>query len=83
MVKVFISDEKKPIRGRISNIRHIEKRNGGYILSFGNYDSAYKAAKVFYNSDIETVKILSNSPEAFLRRVVNILTAMVLERSKK
>ena len=58
MVKVFISDDKKPLSGDIKAIRKIERREGGFLLSFGNYDSAYKAAKVFMNSGYETVQIL-------------------------
>lgn len=58
MVKVFVSDDKKPLQGEIKAIRKIERREGGFLLSFGNYDSAYKAAKVFMNSGFETVQIL-------------------------
>lgn len=58
MVKVFVSDDKKQLQGEIKAIRKIERREGGFLLSFGNYDSAYKAAKVFMNSGFETVQIL-------------------------
>lgn len=58
MVKVFVSDDKKQLQGDIKGMRKIERREGGFLITFGNYDSAYKAAKVFMNSGFETVQIL-------------------------
>lgn len=58
MVKVFVSDDKKQLQGDIRGMRKIERREGGFLITFGNYDSAYKAAKVFMNSGFETVQIL-------------------------
>lgn len=58
MVKVFVSDDKKQLQGDIRGMRKIERREGGFLITFGNYDSAYKAAKVFMNSGYETVQIL-------------------------
>lgn len=45
MVKVFVSDDKKQLQGEIKGMRKIERREGGFLITFGNYDSAYKAAK--------------------------------------
>ena len=56
--KVYVSDEKKTVNGPINGIRKIEKKQGGFILSFSDYDHAYRAAQTLMNSGYETVRIL-------------------------
>lgn len=56
--KVYVSDDKKKLVGSIIGIKKIERQQGGFLLAFSNYDSAYRAAKVFMNSGFETVRII-------------------------
>ena len=56
--KVYVSDDKKTLTGSVVGIRKIERQQDGFLLTFSNYDSAYRAAKVFMNSGFETVRII-------------------------
>ena len=56
--KVYVSNDKKPIRGDISGIKGIERTMDGLILKFDNEDRAYRVAQILMNSGYETVKIL-------------------------
>lgn len=58
MKKVYISNDNKPIRGEINRVKKIEGTPGGMILSFADYDSAYRAAQIFMNSGYITVRML-------------------------
>lgn len=58
MRKVYVSNDKKPIRGDISGIKGIERTTDGLILKFDNEDRAYRVAQILMNSGYETVKIL-------------------------
>ncbi len=59
--KVYVSDDKKEIRGNIHGIKRIDRTESGFILTFSNYDGAYRAAQVLMNSGYETVKVLGRS----------------------
>jgi len=58
-VKVYVSNNDKVINGMIVGIKKIEKTSDGKILTFNDYDNAYRAAQILMNSGYETVKILT------------------------
>jgi len=58
MKKIYVSDDKKPIRGDLSGIKKIERTSSGMVLHFSDCDKAYRAAQILMNSGYETVKIL-------------------------
>lgn len=58
MKKVYISNDNVPIRGNLSGIKKIERTSSGMILSFKDYDKAYRAAQILINSGYITVHIL-------------------------
>lgn len=58
MKKVYVSDDRKPIRGSLSGIKKIERTSSGMVLDFRTEDEAYRAAQILMNSGYETVKIL-------------------------
>ena len=58
-VKVYVSNDDKVINGMIVGIKKIEKTSDGKILTFNDYDNAYRAAQILMNSGYETVKILT------------------------
>lgn len=61
MKSVYVSDDKKVIRGNISpfsGIRSIERKESGMVLKFRDDDSAYRVAQLLINSGYETVRIL-------------------------
>lgn len=60
-VKVYISNDDKIIDGMIFGIKKIEKTSGGKIITFDDYDRAYRAAKVFMHSGFGTVRILGKA----------------------
>lgn len=57
-VKVYVSDDKKTVNGPVSGIRKVEKKQGGFVITFNDYDHAYRAAKTLINSGYVTVQIL-------------------------
>jgi len=57
-VKVYVSNDNKIINGMIVGIKKIEKTSDGKILTFNDYDKAYRAARILMNSGYETVQIL-------------------------
>lgn len=58
MKKVYVSNDDKPILGDIKGVKKIEAAPGGMILSFADYDRAYRAAQTLMNSGYTTVQIL-------------------------
>lgn len=57
-MKVYVSRDKKPIKGELRGIKGIEETTDGLIIDFHDEDSAYRAAQVLMNSGYETVRIL-------------------------
>jgi len=55
MNKLYISNDEKPIRGAIPDMKHIERTQGGFIITFRNENDMHKAARVLMNSGYETV----------------------------
>lgn len=58
MKKVYVSNDKKPIRGDISGIKGIERTSDGLILRFDSEDRAYRVAQILMTSGYETVRVL-------------------------
>jgi len=57
-MKVYVSRDKKPIKGELRGIKGIEQTTDGLIIEFHDNDSAYRAAQTLMNSGYETVRIL-------------------------
>jgi len=61
MKKVYVSDDRKEIRGNIKGIKKAERFKSGILFTFNNDDNAYHAAQVFMNSGYETVRIMETT----------------------
>ena len=61
MKKVYVSDDRKEIRGNIKGIKKAVRFQDGILFTFNNDDNAYHAAQVLMNSGYETVRIMETT----------------------
>lgn len=64
--KIYVSNDKHICFDDLEDkdfmrIRKIDKTTGGTLITFNDYDSAYRSAKVFMNKGFETVRILTKT----------------------
>lgn len=63
MKKVFVSNDDKPFRGQHPEDFigvDIEKHEGGFILTVGDNDKAYRIAQALMEDGHETVRIIGD-----------------------